>query len=44
MKQFDFFHGLAARGEIATVLAQQVGVHRDPLVAALFGPTRGVAA
>jgi hypothetical protein len=30
--------------DVATVRAQQVGVQRDPLVAALFGPARGVAA
>lgn len=33
-----------AVAKIATVPAQQVGVHRDPLVAALFGPARGAAA
>lgn len=30
--------------KITTVPAQQVGVHRDPLVAALFGPARGAMA
>jgi hypothetical protein len=29
--------------DVATVRAQQVGVQRDPLVAALFGPARGAA-
>jgi hypothetical protein len=33
-----------AEVKIATVPAQQMGVQRDPLVAALFGPARGGAA